>query len=406
MTREVMNKPFARFLPGHPTAARMVVFLTGLVVSILTAALLMWRGGSNAPGTPIMFCAAVCLNMTVYLAGAGLVLMPWTTKSPLVGLLFGVTFAAVPLIGWRLFVWIELMIARHPVWMILGGVLTSSAIWLRMGQNEWGRQLFSLGLRFNRAVAAKELYGALERRYTREAAASDIMASLFANRMGNAPDYGASRYIWGTFYAKWGSLAVWWKWLVFASVAISVPVLYTSWVGAAVAFLWVSWVIVPQAWPPIHSTILVPAGRRERFLSTISLAAVTSGIVASWIVVVSILSVPLSILVPAVEVWDLPLTCKPIPFGIVSVPLIVVPLRATCLVLLPRRWDTAGAIATGPLLLFGMMAAVMIWVWMEIFSVRLAREPLLWIVAAVALAWTLFLSACRWRTRFLALAGQ
>jgi len=59
MTREVMNKPFARFLPGHPAAARMVVFLTGLVVGTLEAALLTWHAGIDAPGTPVMFCAEI-----------------------------------------------------------------------------------------------------------------------------------------------------------------------------------------------------------------------------------------------------------------------------------------------------------------------------------------------------------
>jgi hypothetical protein len=334
--------------------------------------------------------------------------MPWTTKSPLVGVLFGVTFAAVTLIGWRLFVWIELMIARHPLWTILGGVLTSSAIWLRMGQNEWGRQLFSLGLRFNRAVAAKELYGALERRYTREAAASDIMASFFVNRMGNAPDYSASRYIWGTFYTRMGGLAVWWKWLVFASVGISVPVLYTGWMGAAYAFYWVSWIIVPQVWPPIHSTILVPASRRERFLSTVSLTAVISGIVGLWIVLLSVLSVPLSILVPAIEVWDLPLTCKPIPLGIVSVPLIVVPLRAMLRVLCPRRWsfvaDMAGFVATPVLLLAGFLLVLLFF--LDIPDAVLAAGARTWIAGTVILAWTIFLAACKYRTGCGALAGR
>ncbi len=402
-SRELMSKPFARFLPGHASATRAVVFLIGLVVSTLTAALR--HGGASLPETPIVFCAVVCLSMTVYLAFGGFVLTPRRARSPLVGILFGFAFGGVALLGWRFFPWVELMVARHPLWMILGGVLTSSAIWLRMGQNEWSRRLFSLGLHFNRAAATRGLYGAMERRYAREAGASNVVASFFIHRMRNAPDYSTGRYIWGTLYARWGSLAVWWKWLLVALIGVSVIALYTGWFGAIAVFLWISWVAVPNSWPPLHSVQLVPAGRRQRFAAMVSLAAVVAAIVALWIAVVSMLSVPLSILIPAAEVWGMPLACKRVPLGIASVPLIVVPFLATLFVLVPRKLYTM--VSMGFVLILPLVHAAMVFMlWLEIRGVKPAAGLSSWVVGALLFGWMLFFAACKYRTSYGPLAGQ
>ena len=91
-SRDVINKPFARCLPGHPQAVRRVVFLVGPAVSFFGAALFMSYGGIAIRESPAIFCAAVCLNMSMYLAGADVLLIPWTAKGPLGGILLGLLF--------------------------------------------------------------------------------------------------------------------------------------------------------------------------------------------------------------------------------------------------------------------------------------------------------------------------
>ena len=48
---------------------------------------------------------------------------------------------------------------------------------------------------------------------------------------------------------------------------------------AVVIFILISWLVSGfPSWPPLHSTILVPAGRRERLLASMTLGVTIAGI--------------------------------------------------------------------------------------------------------------------------------
>ena len=148
---------------------------------------------------------------------------------------------------------------------------------------------------------------------------------------------------------------------------------------------------MPHDWPPLHLTMPVPAGRREKFLAVVSLAAAITGVVTLWTLVVLSLAVPLSRLIPELEIWGTPLVCRPVPPGIVAVPLIGVPLLSTLFVLFPRRLHLAVFVAI-PILAHLVSVAIIVavlWLWL-LHDVRLVGGPVPWIVAAVVLAWTLF----------------
>lgn len=392
-SREVLNKPFVRCLPGHPQVVRRVIFLTGLAVSLGAAVLFLRHRGTAIWESPAIFCAAACLSLVLYLAGVELMLIPWAAKGPLGAVLSGMAVVAVIVVGTRLYTRFEPMILGHPWGTILCGASISSVIWLQMGRREWGRQLFSMGLRFDRSIARAEQSAALERWYARRAAAVMVAASFFLRRMRDCPDYSVCRYIWGTLYVRLGGLVAWWQWLTLGIVAVTILSLYQyPGLGAASVFLLISWVVVPHSWPPIHSILLVPAGRHERFLAILSLAGVVAGIISLGAVVVSILSVPLSRLIPEGEFWDIPFVCRPVPLGIVSVPLIAVPLLATLFVVLPRRWHMVALVAT--FILIQPAFAIITGLWMLRDGTGPFGESSLWIGAAVVLAWFLFGMVC------------
>ena len=209
--RSVINKPFVRCLPGHPSVIRRVVFSIGLAVSLLGGALFMGHWGISIWRLPVTFCAAMCLSMSVYLVGVDIVLIPWTAKGPLAGILFGFALAVVMVGGAFLHTTFAPLIIRHPVWTILGGVVMGSAVWLHMGLREWSRRLFEIALRLHRPTATREMYAVLECRYARESAVLAVADSFFLRRMSRYPDYSVSRYIWGTLYAKLGPLTAWWR---------------------------------------------------------------------------------------------------------------------------------------------------------------------------------------------------
>jgi hypothetical protein len=406
-TRDVMNKPFVRLLPGHPRVVRMVIFLVGLVVGTVVAFLLVQHGGVDPWGSPAIFWAAVCLGVTIYLIVAGFLLIPWMFKGPVASILFGLAFGAVLVTVREVYPKLEAIVISCPLWTILGGVLIGLAIWHQMGRQEWARRLFSLGLSFMASSKQRELYRDLERWFARGAGMLAFTESFFLARMAASREYGAARYIWGTLYVRFGSLAVWWKGLLLAWIAVTILSLYMG-LGTAYLFVWVSLLIVPHAWPPLHSVTLVPAGRRERFLATVSLAAVIAGIMGLWIIVMSILSVPLSRLVPEVEIWDMSFVCRPVPIGVVSVPFIVVPLLATPMVLLPRRLHMVVYITAFVIVQPSLVTLLVITVWPSLLidDVTIPGGPSFWIAMGIIVAWLLFFGACRYRTRRGALASQ
>ena len=197
------------------------------------------------------------------------------------------------------------------------------------------------------------------------------------------------------------------KWLVLAFIVATIVSLYTGW-GSILVFLWVSWMVVPHVWPPLHSVMLVPAGRRERFLAVVSLAAAIAGIVGLYAAVVATISVPLSRLIPELEIWDMSLACRLVPPATVSVPLIAVPLLGAFSVLLSQRVYLVVSMAILILIQPAAVAAsvIILWLWILHDEVRLVGGPALWIGVAVVFAWTLFGMACFHRTRNRSLAGS
>ncbi len=411
-SKDVINKPFVRCLPGHPQAVRRVVFLVGLTVSVLAGALFVRHGGSAARGSPTVFCAAVCASMAVYLGIVTCILFsrPMTGPSGSITFffLFATFIACFPLVP-RLRSALEATIIRRPLWMIAGGGLVGLGVWFQMSRREWSRQLSSLGLHFGTAGKEREKHVALARWHARGACASVVATCFFLGRMRGCRDYSAGRYIWGTLYATFGALAVWWKWLAFASIGVAIVSLYTG-LGAAYLLLWVSWGFVPHFLPPLHSTVLVPAGRRERFLSVLFLAVVVAGIVSLWAFVVSLISLPLSRLVPQLEIWGIPFVCRRVPLGIVSVPLFTVPLFATLSVLFPSRLHGIVSIAVSAIMMIVtpwlVVIAFAMWFWMSSHGVELVGGPGLWIAMGVIIAWTLFALMCKHKIGRRSLAGR
>ncbi len=413
-SRDVMNKPFARFLPGHPSTVRMVVFLIGLAVSVLAGTLSVRLEGIDAWRSPAIFLAFVWVSMVLYLAGAELVLAPWGTRGPLTGILCGLALATVVYTTWFLSPEVQPMITRHPLWVILGGLLMGLAVWLQMGRREWSRQLSSMGLLIGRSAAARELYKALDRRYTREVAASAIVMSFFLRRMEGCPDYSGGRYVWGTLYATFGVLAAWWRWLIYAFIVV---IVISGYMGIMVpfVFLWIAWAFEHMSWPPVHSVMLVPAGRRERFLALILLAGVTAGILVLGIAIVAVVSVPLSWLIPEFEVWGVPVVYHRVSVINVWVPLVVIPLLGIPHVLLPKRLGSAiefGVVMAAPLL---VMVGVIVLAFVDLILIDFGylflmdvvlTKPAACVTGAIILIWAFFGVACRYKARRRSLVGQ
>lgn len=409
ISRGVINKPFARCLPGHWTAVRRTTFLVASAVGIVVGILFMRNAGIGIWRSPVVFCAAASVGMTFCLLMGALLLTPWKMKSPAAGILFclaGVMIAMVA--GSRVLYVPGWMVLKYPLSVVVGGVTIGAVLWVRMGRREWERRLFSLALCFGASAERRKLYGGLERRFARGARASAVTESLLLGWMEACPNGSAARYVWGTLYVAFGVVAPWWKCL---AVAFAILALMAGYMGemAVVIFILISWLVSGfPSWPPLHSTILVPAGRRERLLASMTLGVATAGILIVWVVVAVVVSTSLSRLIPEIELWNTPFAYSQVSIANVCVPLIVVPFHAALRVLYPwRRWYEIDIIYPIAVLLLIVICALLLA--LSVFFLHGAIphvETPTWIAAGVVFAWMFLLGACKYRTRYGALAGQ
>jgi hypothetical protein len=403
---EVMSKPFICLLPAHPPAARKVVFIIGFAVSVLAGVSFARHTSMDVSTSLAVFCAAACTSLALYLVGVAWTLIPWPTLGPQWAVVLGLLFAAMICSGQLLLRYLRPVIVHHPLSTILCGVAMSVVIWRLTGRPQWHRQAVSGALRSGGSVTQRQ-YAVMGPSLTRAARALAAVESFFLARMTRCSHYTTGPYLWGTLYATFGVLAAWWRWLALGFVALIVLCGYAGPFVACTAFLYISFMATLNSWPPVRSTLLVPSGRRERLLGTLSLAAATAGVLAFCVLVVSLVSVPLSLLIPAVEIWGLAFAYRQVPALILFVPLIAVPLHAIPYVLLPRTWPTyicpiIGAALTVLLLL----ATGFVRLWFIIMDAPSPfGGPRLWSLTVVVL-WTLFAAAASYRVIRCSLGGS
>jgi hypothetical protein len=328
MSSEMTTKPFTWCLPRHLFAVRKMTFLIGIAICILATVPVTRQPDAHAWRLICTLGSLFGASAIAYLSGVKAVLFVpkrdriwavWPSLLAWMILLVGAILAKLS----RL----ESLVFGHPALMVLAGSLIGLGLWIQMGRRGWGRQFCTSGWCFSPSVQ-REAYARWARRRAGAKHAEFILESFFLDRMkAGAPHYGA-RFIWGTLYTTWGHLALWWKFLVIPLILVTIIAEYAG-EGAGWVFAWVSLVVVPFPWLPFRSVLLLPAGRREKFVAALSLGVATAGVVMLFIVILAMFSVPLAALIPGIEVWGFSLTCHRIPLTIAWVPLLVVPLIAT-----------------------------------------------------------------------------
>ena len=112
ISRGVINKPFARCLPGHWTAVRRTTFLVASAVGIVVGILFMRNAGIGIWRSPVVFCAAASVGMTFCLLMGALLLTPWKMKSPAAGILFCLAGVMIAMVAGSRVLYV-------PGWMVL-----------------------------------------------------------------------------------------------------------------------------------------------------------------------------------------------------------------------------------------------------------------------------------------------
>jgi hypothetical protein len=404
MSDEMIAKPVTWCLPKHPLAVRKVAFLIGIVIGVLGNVPVMKQPHPPAQHLTWGLVSTFSASIIAYFSGLTAVLFSPKREAILSNWPALLAWAVI-VTGYALAAYsrLELLVFTYPLAMALLGSLVSLGLWVRMGRRAWARQLCASGWWFGPSMQ-RQAYALSDRRPAGAEHVGSLVESFFLGQMKAGPHYGCARFVWGTVYATWGHVTLLWRFLVLLLILVIIVAEYAG-AGAGWVFAWVSFGVVPFSWLPFRSVLLVPAGRRERFMAAVSLGVVPAGVIVVFIVILAIFSIPLSTLVPEIEVWGLSLACHPIPLKTVWVPLLIVPLMAA-----PRAFFFQARLPVDLLIMaaapFVLATVVMVLVVVAPFpspSIHLVLravevlshvEPATGVTIAIAFAWTLFGAAC------------
>ncbi len=384
---DVVVRPFSFCLPGHGPTMRKYLFVIAVAVN-LAAAQAMWlypglEGLVRLGAVASMFFA----GMMVFWAG--------------VSVSFGIRNVG-GVVGWFVFVFfvgqslgvhvpVERFLIDQPLIVSAVGLFVIGWMWRWLGRRDLARRNCNkawIGFldAFNRDKVSKFRQARGEKLDKAMRKAAPWVERFFIARI--AGGRGAARCAWACLYATFGpGLALWKRWVPFVAVlALTVGYLGS---GAWFMLVFMPAIMLMGLRLPVYSTMLIAAGRRERFVATVVQAVVITVSISAAAVAVAALLIPLSRYVPPIPIKEgITLTLRPVDLRLSATPLIVMPAAMTLHVLLYRRL---------PMAFIAMMGLV----YVVMFTAIVSRGELMRFVridvamGAMAMCWGVYLLTLR-----------
>jgi hypothetical protein len=400
---EVLSKPFSYCLPGHRKMVRRFVFCVGIVFNIFGSLLFFVYPSLNTGQLVLVVCSAFFAGLISYLIGAGLAF----------GVRNSVAFVGfLPLVivagqFFDLHTVLERVIVENPLVVISMGVLSSVIVWFWLGDE--GRARRYCGVPWTgffdawnparmKKISRYRMAGKWDKlkKYT-----SPRMERFFLGRMNRYDYVSAGRYIWGALYAASVVPVIQWKSILSGVIIVILMSFFLGYAGPAATFVFffMPVIVVMNMRLPMHSSMLISGGRRERFAGTITAVAVATVLISVLVAVMAALSMLLEIVIPEFTWRGVNFIYHAISVKHLFIPLLITPFAFAVRLIFYRK-----PIYVVSLLMFViyLMAFTGI-VWHKQFS---AMINLISIIALLVLSWGVFLLVSRYVCMKRSLAGD
>ena len=321
---QILTKPFSYCLPGHRAVPKKFIFSVGVVTNLLgslvflaCANLWWWQW---APAT----CSIFCAGMIMYCLGVGLVFGVRHSGS-IMGLAFWLLVGAA---FFDLHIAAEHAIVDYPFAIILLGLAGSAAVWIWLGNHNWARRFC--------AISRLDLLDVWDqnkmRQYARKQAASKWdklknhpdpwVERFFLGRMNDCDHLGPGRHIWGGLYTTYAMALSRWKGTLPGCLVMLAFVLCLSYLGPEGTNILVlmAGATVVNVRLPVYSSMAIPGGRNERFLTAIILAGSIAVLVTAVLAVMAATCMGLAPIMP-----DIPYRGEDISFHAMNLRLLIIP---------------------------------------------------------------------------------
>jgi hypothetical protein len=402
--KDVLMKPFSFCLPGHRRIPKLFIFLIGGVVNLTLGCVFLHHTGLGFPYVLMIVLAGGFVGMILYFYGACCTL--FELRMLLGGILPWLALGAI--IFFRLDIVVQNMIISWPIPTILVSGLACVWFWRLLGRDFLARrhcgklvfECFSTSLK-----AQKYLQAQADRNLTMaKAKFFERLHWFFLRRMNRYEFLGKGRYVWGNFYMVFGrGFGTWQMKHVLASCAlISFLVLFFGFVGKGegvnLLFVILALGVLSLDLLPYRS-MLFPAGRAEKYFSTLLLAVIITFLAGVLTLALTGISVLLETLLPEFGSKADLLSYHGMDIGLFYIFLLVIPIALSCAVAFPRN-------------LIVKILFVIVFMQGWIISAGMLKQPLIdvigpvGVVGLVALCWIGFLVVLHYVCMRRSLVGQ
>jgi len=324
MSIEILTKPLSYCLPGHRRVPRKFIFSVGLLTNLvgslafLACANLWWWQWVLAT------CSVFCAGLIMYLIGVGLVFRV-RNSGPIMGLAFwllvGVAFLDLHIVA-------EHAIVDYPFAIILLGLASSTVVWIWLGDSNWARRFCAIS-----RLGLLDVWDPNKmRQYARKQAAAKWdkfknhpnpwVERFFLGRMKSCDHLGPGRHIWGGLYTTYGVTLSRWKGTLpgcLVALAFVLCLCYLGPEGTNILVLMAGATVV-NVRLPVYSSMAIPGGRNERFLTAIILAGSIAVLVTAVLAVMAATCMGLAPIMP-----DIPYRGEDISFHAMNLRLLIIP---------------------------------------------------------------------------------
>jgi hypothetical protein len=403
MQKDVLTKPFSFCLPGHRRIPKLFIFWIGGVVNLILGCVFLLYPGLNFPYVLMAILAGGFVGMILYFYGVCIPLLGLKKLS------WGIYLLLI--LGVIFFKWdkvVQNMIISWPIPTILVSGLVCVWFWSLFGRDSLARRHcgrlaigeFDMSLKaqkYRQAQADRNLTAAKAKFFER-------LHEFFLRRMNRYEFLGKGRYVWGNLYMAFGrGFGTWQMKDVLASCAlISFLVLFFGFVGKGdvvnLLFVILALGVLSLDLLPYRS-MLFPAGRAEKYFSTLVLAVIITFSSAVLTLALTGISVLLETLLPEFGSKADLLSYHGMDIGQFYIFLLVIPIALSCAVAFPRN-------------LIVKIIFVVVFMQGWIISAGVLKQPLIdvigpvGVVGLVALCWIGFLVVLHYVCMRRSLVGQ
>ena len=308
LQKDVLAKPFSFCLPGYRRMPRAFIFWIGGVVNLILGCMFLGYPGLGFPYVLLAVLAGSFVGMIAYFYGvyASFQAVP----TPAAGILPLFVFGAI------FFKWdvaVQKVVINQPLVVILVSALICVWVWKLLGRDflarkYCGKLIMGMFDSWNRTKVEKYRQVRAEQNMTESKVKFFEKAQeFFLGKMGQCDFLSTSRYIWGNFYAVFGKNFGYWQMkYVWGFLALIIfMVLFFGYMGPSendkrmIGILFIVPALSMGSMDLMsYRTMLFPAGRRDKYYSTLILSAVITLLAGLLILAVTGVSIFLETVLP------------------------------------------------------------------------------------------------------------